>query len=171
MKSKEAEDRHGYMGFLGDPKKSSSSPELSSPPALHKGIFLTRVLYFVLLLKLLCILVYSCISLSYNEFHCKFLPDSLVPLVKSEGAKRKMSRSRMVPLTGGPQFISKGSKSAPVASDPTDSGPKEPPILVTPSESFRYPLDPCFVFLQLYHASFLGAANEKPQPVPEGEVE
>ena len=100
-----------------------------------------------------------------------FFPDSLVPLVKTEGAKRKMSRSRMVPLTGGPQFVSKGPKSAPVASDPTDSGPKEPPILVTPSESFRYPLDPCFVFLQLYHASFLGAAHEKPQPVPEGEVE
>ena len=57
VKSKEAEDRHGYMGFLGDPKKSSSSPELSSPPAPHKGIFLSRVLYFVLLLKLLCILI------------------------------------------------------------------------------------------------------------------
>ena len=37
VKSKEAEDRHGYMAILGDPKKSSSSPELSSPPAVPKG--------------------------------------------------------------------------------------------------------------------------------------
>lgn len=37
VKSKEAEDRHGYIGSLGDPKKSSSSPELSSPPAVPKG--------------------------------------------------------------------------------------------------------------------------------------
>ena len=37
VKSKEAEDKPGYLSFLGDPKKSSSSPELSSPPAVPKG--------------------------------------------------------------------------------------------------------------------------------------
>ena len=37
VKSKEAEDRPGDMSLLGDPKKSSSSPELSSPPAFPKG--------------------------------------------------------------------------------------------------------------------------------------
>ena len=95
---------------------------------------------------------------------------SLVTLGKTEVAKRKISRSRMVPLTGGLQSINKASNSAPVPGDLADTGPKEPPILVTPSESFRYPLDPCFVFLQLYHASFLGPMHEKPQPLPDGEV-
>lgn len=72
---------------------------------------------------------------------------------------------------GGPQSIfSKSYKSSPLPADPADAGPKEPAILVTPSESFRYPLDPCFVFLQLYHASFLGASTEKPQPLPDSEV-
>ena len=37
VKSKEAEDRPGYTNSIGDPKKSTSSPELSSPPAFHKG--------------------------------------------------------------------------------------------------------------------------------------
>ena len=76
----------------------------------------------------------------------------------------------MVPHLGGPQSISQSSKSAPLPGDLSDTGPKEPPILVTPSESYRYPLDPCFVFLQLYHASFLGPSHEKPQPLPDGEV-
>jgi len=129
VKSKEAEDRPGYMGMFGDPKKSSSSPELSSPPAVPK----------------------------------------VVVLAKTE-ASRRTSRSRMVPHLGGPQSISQSSKSAPLPGDLSDTGPKEPPILVTPSESYRYPLDPCFVFLQLYHASFLGPSHEKPQPLPDGEV-
>ena len=81
------------------------------------------------------------------------------------------SRSRMFSYGGGPQSIfSKSYKSSPLPADPADAGPKEPAILVTPSESFRYPLDPCFVFLQLYHASFLGASTEKPQPLPDSEV-
>lgn len=37
VKSKEAEDRLGYTSSVGDPKKSTSSPELSSPPAFPKG--------------------------------------------------------------------------------------------------------------------------------------
>lgn len=122
IKSKEAEDRHGFMSVSANPKKSSSSPELSSPPAFAKGLGIT-------------------------------------------------SRSRMFSYGGGPQSIfSKSYKSSPLPADPADAGPKEPAILVTPSESFRYPLDPCFVFLQLYHASFLGASTEKPQPLPDSEV-
>lgn len=102
---------------------------------------------------------------------CFFLTFSLVATHgKSESTKRAASRSRMRPLGGGPQFTSKPSRSAPMIGELPDAGPKEPPILVTPSESFRYPLDPCFVFLQLYHASFLGPAHEKPQPLPDGEV-
>lgn len=92
-------------------------------------------------------------------------------LRKSEATKRRTSRSRMVPHAAGPQFIKKSSKSAPLLGDLSDAGPKEPPILVTPSESFRYPLDPGFVFLQLYHASFLGPSHEKPQPLPDSEVQ
>ncbi len=96
---------------------------------------------------------------------------SLVPtLGKSESAKRLASRSRLMPIGGAPQSTSKSSRPAPLVGDLSDTGPKEPPILVTPSESFRYPLDPCFVFLQLYHASFLGPVHEKPQPLPDGEV-
>lgn len=127
VKSKEAEDRLDSLASVGDPKKSTSSPELTSPPAFPK-------------------------------------------VLKSEPYKRPTSRSRMVPHGIGPQFTNKSSRSAPTVGDPSDVGPKEPPILVTPSESFRYPLDPCFIFLQLYHASFLGPANEKPQPLPDGEV-
>ena len=37
VKSKEAEDRLGYTGSVGNPKKSTSSPELSSPPTFPKG--------------------------------------------------------------------------------------------------------------------------------------
>lgn len=37
VKSKEAEDRLGYTSSVGDAKKSTSSPELSSPPAFSKG--------------------------------------------------------------------------------------------------------------------------------------
>ena len=84
--------------------------------------------------------------------------------------QRPTSRSRMMPHAIGPQLTNKSSKSAPTVGDSSDGGPKEPPILVTPSESFRYPLDPCFLFLQLYHASFLGLVNERPQPLPDGEV-
>ena len=94
----------------------------------------------------------------------------VVAFGKTEATKRRTSRNRTVPYTGGSQSINKSSKSASVLGDVPDTGPKEPPILVTPSESFRYPLDPCFVFLQLYHASFLGPSHEKPQPLPESEV-
>lgn len=127
VKSKEAEDRLFSPASVGDPKKSTSSPELSSPPAFPK-------------------------------------------VLNSETSKRPTSRSRMMPHAMGPQLTNKSSKSAPTVGDSSDGGPKEPPILVTPSESFRYPLDPCFVFLQLYHASFLGLVNERPQPLPDGEV-
>lgn len=82
----------------------------------------------------------------------------------------KTSSSRIVAHGGRPQSISKSDKSAPLPGDVADTGPKEPPILVTPSESFRYSLDPSFVFLQLYHASFLGSSNEKPEPLPDSEV-
>ena len=37
VKSKEAEDRLFSPASVGDPKKSTSSPELSSPPAFPKG--------------------------------------------------------------------------------------------------------------------------------------
>ena len=94
----------------------------------------------------------------------------LYQVLNSETSKRPTSRSRMMPHAIGPQLTNKSSKSAPTVGDSSDGGPKEPPILVTPSESFRYPLDPCFVFLQLYHASFLGTVNERPQPLPDGEV-
>ncbi|XP_067044886.1 tuberin-like isoform X1 [Acropora muricata] len=120
-KSKEAEDRLGLMSASGQPKKSSSSPELSSPPAFPRAL-------------------------------------------------GKTSSSRIVSHGGRPQSISKSDKSAPLPGDVADTGPKEPPILVTPSESFRYSLDPSFVFLQLYHASFLGSSNEKPEPLPDSEV-
>lgn len=120
-KSKEAEDRLGLMSASGQPKKSSSSPELSSPPAFPRAL-------------------------------------------------GKTSSSRIVSHGGRPQSISKSDKSAPLPGDVADTGPKELPILVTPSESFRYSLDPSFVFLQLYHASFLGSSNEKPEPLPDNEV-
>ncbi|XP_015768229.1 PREDICTED: tuberin-like [Acropora digitifera] len=120
-KSKEAEDRLGLTSASGQPKKSSSSPELSSPPAFPRAL-------------------------------------------------GKTSSSRIVSHGGRPQSISKSDKSAPLPGDVADTGPKEPPILVTPSESFRYSLDPSFVFLQLYHASFLGSSNEKPEPLPDSEV-
>lgn len=99
-----------------------------------------------------------------------FISFSFFQVLNSETSKRPTSRSRMMPHAIGPQLTNKSSKSAPTVGDPSDGGPKEPPILVTPSESFRYPLDPCFVFLQLYHASFLGPVNERPQPLPDGEV-
>ena len=99
-----------------------------------------------------------------------FISFSFFQVLNSETSKRPTSRSRMMPHAIGPQLTNKSSKSAPTVGDPSDGGPKEPPILVTPSESFRYPLDPCFVFLQLYHASFLGLVNERPQPLPDGEV-
>ena len=76
----------------------------------------------------------------------------------------KTSSSRIVSHGGRPQSISKSDKSAPLPGDVADTGPKEPPILV------RYSLDPSFVFLQLYHASFLGSSNEKPEPLPDSEV-
>jgi len=37
VKSKEAEDRLGYTSSVHEPMKSTSSPELSSPPAFPKG--------------------------------------------------------------------------------------------------------------------------------------
>lgn len=37
VKSKEAEDRLGYSSSVREPMKSTSSPELSSPPAFPKG--------------------------------------------------------------------------------------------------------------------------------------
>ena len=37
----------------------------------------------------------------------------------------------MMPHAIGPQLTNKSSKSAPTAGDPSDGGPKEPPILVT----------------------------------------
>ena len=82
----------------------------------------------------------------------------------------KTSSSRIVSHGGRQQSISKSDKSTPLPGDVADTGPKELPILVTPSESFRYSLDPSFVFLQLYHASFLGSSNEKPEPLPDNEV-
>ena len=92
---------------------------------------------------------------------------SVPPLAKADSTKRLLSRSRHAPAS---HPANKPTKLGQVTGDPTDTGPKEPPILVTPSESFRYPLDPCFVFLQLYHASFLGPGHDKPQPLPDDEV-
>ena len=39
VKSKEAEDRPGYTSSVREPVKSTSSPELSSPPAFPKGSY------------------------------------------------------------------------------------------------------------------------------------
>ena len=42
VKSKEAEDRLGYTNSIHEPMKSTSSPELSSPPAFPKGSYGNR---------------------------------------------------------------------------------------------------------------------------------
>lgn len=49
VKSKEAEDRLGYTNNVGDPKKSSSSPELSSPPVFPKGNYGNNVFFVCVL--------------------------------------------------------------------------------------------------------------------------
>lgn len=47
VKSKEAEDRHGYTTSIHEPMKSTSSPELSSPPAFPKGSYGNRGVFLV----------------------------------------------------------------------------------------------------------------------------
>ena len=47
VKSKEAEDRHGYTSSVHEPMKSTSSPELSSPPAFPKGNYGNRGVFLV----------------------------------------------------------------------------------------------------------------------------
>ena len=47
VKSKEAEDRHGYTNSVHEPIKSTSSPELSSPPAFPKGNYDNRNVFLV----------------------------------------------------------------------------------------------------------------------------
>ncbi|XP_032221463.2 tuberin-like isoform X2 [Nematostella vectensis] len=47
---------------------------------------------------------------------------------------------------------------------------RDPPQLVPAAESYRYPLDPSFLFLQLYHSAFLGSTQDKPVPLPDSEV-
>ena len=47
VKSKEAEDRHGYTSNVHEAMKSTSSPELSSPPAFTKGSYSKKNVFLV----------------------------------------------------------------------------------------------------------------------------